>query len=661
MGQGARFPSARAGVAFLFLVAAGCGGGSTPKDGSPKDAVGDSAPLDSRDGGDTAAPDTLDAAIVDARDAASVDSPTSDTAPNDAPATDGVVVDVGAADVPVPTTLIATVLDRRQTSMQLAWPAPATGTGARVAGYDIRVARVPITAANFDDTTGTLSVTYAGTPAAPGQADGVAVRNLNIEQGYYFAVVGKDAGGTRGTIMATVEAVQARFMTTVLTGAGTDGLGGDVDGSGDFGGSDRSFATDGFSDLVVGGLGGTHAYIYFGSATGYPSAPAVTITGTVAGFGSALVNAGDLDGDSLADIAIASPADGAGGRIFVFSRKNPPASWGSTTSWPAALTEAQATYVLTGDASYAGAANSIRPRGMARLGNFDGTGTDDLAIGFTRHSSTAGGILIVKGGPALASTTIPGTGTIQIDGTIAAGFMGFSTVGIGQFFPSPAGPALVTSAAGASTIYAYSGRAPAGVLTASDASDSLAGPTAADYYGYGLGFIGPLPGSPGALASAAPFGTPPYVDVHVGTSAAGPLLGPAGGVPAPSVRLTIGAGGNSFGALTLGGGVKGTSQVVSFIGGDAVPDLILGQQSEANMPIYIVNGSSLSSLSGSVDVSAPQAGVVTPIVRVADHLPSGWTSHAGASVVVDSNKDGYGDFVLGEFATGKAGRVAVFY
>jgi hypothetical protein len=564
------------------------------------------------------------------------------------------------ADAAVPASLTAVVLDRRQTSFELTWPAPATSTGGTVAGYDIRVARVPITAANFDDTTVTLAVTYTGVPAAPGKVDGVIVKNLDIEEGYYFAMVGKDGSGTRGTIMATTAAVQASFMTTTLSGTGTDGIGQDLDGSGDFGTADNlSFTADGFSDLIVGADNGTHVYIYFGSSTGYASTPSITITGTVADFGQAVVNAGDLDGDGLADIAIASPNDGGGGKVYVFSRKNPPASWGTTNRWPATLTDTQANYVLTADPTFAGGIGSIQPVGMARLGNFDGTGTDDLAVGFALAKSNVGSLLIVKGGTAFASQTIPGTGTIEIDGTAAGGFFGLTTVGIGQFFPSPNGPALITSAGGASTIYAFAGQAPTAALTASAANDSTV-TAVADFYGYNLGFLGPV-GGPGAVTIAATSATTPFVDVNLGTAAMGPFLGASGGAPAPTVRLEDGSAGNSFGVVNLGGGIKGMSQGVSFIGGDSVPDLVVAEQSEVETPIYVVNGAALSSMSGIVDVSAAQTAVVPSIVKAPNHFPSDWRGYGGMSLIIDSNKDGYADFAIGEFAPAKIGRVVVFY
>jgi hypothetical protein len=578
-----------------------------------------------------------------------------DAAPGDAP--DGAAgEDGGLPDAPQerlpPTMLTAAVLSRREVSFQLRWPAPTGNQG----GYDVRFSRVPITAANFDDTAVAQAVPFTGTPVAPGQAESLVIHNLNIEQDYYFAVVGKTSTGTRGTIMTTTTAVSAQFLTTTLSGTGMDGVGVDVDGTGDFGrASDRAFTADNFSDLVVGTVGSTHAYIYFGSAAGYSNTPSVTITGTATGFGQAVVNAGDLDGDGLDDIAVASPADGAG-KVFIFSRKNPPASWGSTTTWPATLTDAQANYVLTADATFT-SANSIPRRGLARLGNFDGTGSDDLAIECEIHGGTTGSLLIVKGSSAFASATIPGAGTIEIDGTITGGVFGYPVVGIGPFFAG-AGPGLVTAAQIGGAVYAFRGQAPAGILTAANADDSVIGPVA-DRYGGTLGFIGAVGSSLGAVAAATTTGK--YVDVHLGTAATGPLLGPAGGAPAPSVHFVDAASGNAFGVITLGGGVKGTSRVVSLIGGDALPDLVLAGQGEANNPVYIVNGAALSTLTGTVDVSAVQSTIVTPIVKASGRIPNPWGGYAGATVIPDSNSDGFADFAIGENGFQAAGRVVVFY
>lgn len=645
----------------VVVAVGGCG-----DDGSGKLKTDGGTDARRKDGGaDARRTDAgVDAPKTDARvDAPQMDGPGISDAGRDAPQRDaGSDARSFPPDAAVPTNLTATVLDRRNTSMQLLWPAPAASNGGSVAGYDIRVARVPITATNFDDTSATISVSYPGTPSAPGRTDGMVVPKLNIEQGYYFAIAGKDANGVRSAIMATATSVQATFLTVVLTGNGTDGFGGDLDGSGDFGrAGDNAFTADGFSDLVVGGNGGAHVYVYFGSSTGYSVTPSITITGAVAGFGQAVVNAGDLDGDGLPDIAIASPGDGGGGKVYVFSRKNSPASWGTTNTWPATLTDAQANYVLTADATFAGGTGSIQPGSMARLGNFDGSGSDDLAIGFVLHASDVGSLLIVKGSTTFASMSIPGTGTIEIDGTAAGGFFGYATIGIGPFFASPAGPGLVTTAIEDSIVYAFKGQSPSGVLTTANAAQSVVAARAADLYGYNLGFLGKIGTSPGAVTVGVPYGSPSYVDVHLGAAANGPLLGPSGGAPMPTMRLVDSAQGNSFGAANFGGGIKGTGQSVSFIGDDTVADLVVAAQAEVGQPLYIINGAAIPALPAMVDVSANQNSVVPAVVQVANHIPTGWVGYAGCGAIVDANKDGYGDFAVGEYAAGKAGRVVVFY
>jgi hypothetical protein len=505
------------------------------------------------------------------------------------------------------------------------------------------------------------ALTFTGTPVAPGQSETLLVSGLNIEDPYYFAVIGKDSTGTRvGTMMFTATATQTLFTTTVLSGSGTDGIGQDIDGSGDFGrASDLNFAADGYSDLLVGSNGGNKAYVFFGSASGYSPTPSITITGTAAtNFGSSVINAGDLDGDNLADIAIGAPNDGAG-KIYVFSRKSPPASWGTTTGWPTALTQAQANYVLTIDGTFGGGAGSLQPNGLARLGNFDGTGADDLALGLISHGpNNTGSILIVKGSSTFASATIPGASTYEIDGT-AQSFFGWPIVGIGPFFASPAGPGLITGAA-PSNVYAFRGQAPTGVLALTAADDSALAPVL-DGYGLGLSLLGAIGSSPAAVSVAAYQAATPFVDVHLGTTASGPFQGAAGAAPAAAVRFTDSASSNSFGVLNLGGGIKGTGQSVSLTGGDTVPDLVLGGHAEAGTPVYVVNGAAISTMAGSVNVAAAQTAIIGPIIKVSNRLPGSWGGFAGATVIPHSDDDGHADFAVGEFAPNKPGRVVVFH
>jgi FG-GAP-like repeat len=603
-----------------------------------------------------------DAAVTDAHDGGKSDAGKSDAGKSDGGQRDAGKSDAGNGDgggldlggIAPPTMLTATVLDRRATTFELVWTAPSN-SGARVNGYQVRYAKVPITTANFDDATVTAVATYAGTPKAPGNTDGTIVKAY-IENGYYFAVSGTDGSGAHvGDFMATSTPVAAHFLITTLSGqATTDHIGLDVSGAGDLGtATSRAFARDGLSDLVVGSAASTKVYLYFGTSSGYSTTPSVTITGSFSGFGQGAIDAGDLDGDGLDDIAISSPNDGVGGKLFIFSRKNPPSSWGTTTSWPAALTDTQANYTITLDATFTGTF-PIRP--LARLGNFDGTGSDDLAFA-TRGRGTGGSVLIIKGSSSFASLSLPNAAnTIEIDGPAAAGSQfGYIAIGIGDFFPG-AGPALVTSAVNSSTLYAYRGQP--GVPSAAD--DVTVG-TAGQRYGATLGFLGPIGTSLGALTAQASTGS--FVDLFLGTAADGPFLGVPGGAPAPTIHFVDSAAGNSFGVLNVGGRLLGTSQTVSLIGGDLVADLLLAGQSETGSPIYMIDGAQIPTLSATVDVStaAARQQAENPIIRIPNIVPAAWSGYATGTMIPDSNGDSYGDFAVGEFASTSAGHVVVLY
>ncbi|MEP6652744.1 MAG: FG-GAP-like repeat-containing protein, partial [Myxococcales bacterium] len=555
--------------------------------------------------------------------------------------------------------LTAQVLDRRQTSFRPTWIAP-DDNGQAVTGYEVRVAKVQVTDANFDTATVTQAIPFTGSPAAPGMPNGVVARNLNIEQDYYFGVKAKDAAGNLGPLVATTVASTARFVATVLSGAGTDGFGYTVDGAGDFGRlAGLGFVPDGYSDLVVGATGGKHVYLYFGSATGYNATPSVTITLQAATGIVNAIDAGDLDGDGLDDLAISSSSES---KVYIYSRKNPPVSWGTSTGWPATLNDTQANYVINVGGMFMGVL-STRPLG--RLGNFDGMGADDLSIGTSSFSTQTGAVFIVKGSTTFGSLSLPDpVNSIEIDGTAMNTLFGSIVMGIGRFYPPPPasptalGNTIVVSAPKVGTTYAFPGQSPAGVVTAAVAVDSVVDATTSLV----LGFLGPLGVSPGAISIGAPVGK--YVDVHLGTPVTGPLLGVLGGAPASSVRFVDSMVGNAFGVINVGGGILGTSANVSFIGGDNVSDLVLAGQRETGDPVYIVSGAAIPTLSGSVDVSVPQTAVVPSVVKIINQIPQTplvWGGFSMGSVVPDCDGDQYGDFVVGEVAFGKAGRAVVFH
>jgi hypothetical protein len=566
--------------------------------------------------------------------------------------------DAGSPTPDPVTNLAAAVLNRRATSFSLSWTAPTTSAGGSVDGYQVRYAKVPISDSNFDDSSVTSAATYAGTPPAPGMPDGITIQPLNIETDYYFAVA-SIAGPNRSPIVPLNTATRASFNVTILSGTGTDNSGFDLNGVGDLGTSGtNAFAKDGFSDLLVGATAATHVYAYFGSAAGYSTTPSITFTGAFTGFGRSAADVGDIDGDGLDDIAISSPNDN-GGKVYIFSRKSPPVSWGGSTSWPAALTDSQANYVISTPGTVTGA---ISGRGVQPLGDFDGDGNADFAIAYQASSSNLGAVIVVKGGPTFGSRTPDSTNSILFNGAVAGGSFGVGVAGIGQFFGSAPGTTMVVTASVAGTSYAFAGQSPpGGVVSATSADDSTVG-SGTDRYGTPIGFLGPLGGSPGALALSAVQGA--YVDLHIGTAASGPFVGTAGSAPAPSVHFVDALAGNSFGVVNIGSGIRGTSQTVSFIGGatDKVPDLVLAGQAEQNNNIYLLNGALLPTLSGTVDISTPLAGNVPGIVKIASKLPSDWgNGYTTGAPILDVNGDGVADFAIGEFVSSKPGRVAVFY
>ena len=184
---------------------------------------------------------------------------------------------------------------------------------------------MPITAANFDDASVTTAVTYTGTPVRSDSVDGIDVSPLLMETDYYFAVEATDAGGNRSGIATTAGATRSPFLVTRRLGHGcqptTSGKTSMAQVISDAQLGEASWATE-MSDLLVGTNGGGRAYMFMGAAAGYAATPTVIFTGAFSGFGSAIANAGDIDGDMLDDIAITSTNDGTG-KVYIYSRKPP--------------------------------------------------------------------------------------------------------------------------------------------------------------------------------------------------------------------------------------------------------------------------------------------------------------------------------------------------
>lgn len=536
-----------------------------------------------------------------------------------------------------PTGLIVSVKDRRATTFALAWTAPSDG-GQSVGGYQVRVSKAPITAANFD---AAESVTYGGTPKAPGGAETLDVTNRIIENDYYFALAAVDAGGNRSSIVSAGPA-KATFNSAVLSGSGTEAFGFAIDGS-------TSINGDGLADLVVGARNAASVRIYFGKAGGYTNTPDVTISGTAGtrfGFTTAVV--GDVDADGLADIAVSAPIEASKGRIYIFKGR---------ATWPANLTAASADYTIDVDTvADAGFTNGQFGYSIAPLGDFDGDGAADFAVGAYVYQSGRGYVAVIRGGTTGApftSVTLPadvGTKAYAFIGDAAfgtTGWFGQAAVGLGSIY-SGGVPALVVGAPGASAGVVYSFKGGAGLPATTQATSAFEKYTGSGALrtgnpltnlGNGVGV-----GSPATSGSVGGDGRLFFANATVFGSTLRTLT---------NSQATI--SGDQFGNALAGGAFSGSTATVSLIGGSD-PDVAVSSMKLAGATpakLYIVEGSKLTA---DLDV-VTQADVVYTLPS--DWNGSGWRT----SAIRDSNGDGYPELAVCEQgnALNYAGRVIVLW
>lgn len=166
--------------------------------------------------------------------------------------------------------------------------------------------------------------------------------------------------------------------------------------------------TNRFTSLSFSALNGSNGILLTAQSTG-------------ALAGSSVAWTGDWNGDGRAELAVGAPAAYGNGRVYVLYG-NPAAPH------PIALDALNGTngFILTGAVGGGGAGTTV-----ANIGDFDGDGLDDLAIGAPAEPDifSAGRVYVVFGGadrPALLSlASLDGTNGFRLDGS------GFFS-GIGQ-------------------------------------------------------------------------------------------------------------------------------------------------------------------------------------------------------------------------------------
>ncbi len=216
----------------------------------------------------------------------------------------------------------------------------------------------------------------------------------------------------------------ARYLTWRLRGV-RDGVVGDTAspawrlwlGTGKAAGSSAAWGTvpdldgDGFADLIVGAPASSTAEVrvYRGSAAKLSATPDYTLTrpGEVS-FGSSLAVV-DLDGDGALELVVGAPKVQAGplagaGRVAIYRAVS-----ASKVSW------------LEGTQASGGFGV------VAGLGDFDGDGYGDLAVGEPGYtdagSSASGRVLLYRGGSGgvpVLSSTLTGSGADKLGVRVAA-------------------------------------------------------------------------------------------------------------------------------------------------------------------------------------------------------------------------------------------------
>jgi hypothetical protein len=311
-----------------------------------------------------------------------------------------VLVDVTAPDAVGSLNAVA----NGRAAIDLSFTAPANGTsGAGLANYLVRYARVPVTAGNFDD----FGVVTAAPNVVPsgGSSEASTVSGLRVGVPYYYGVVAVDGAGNRSTVAATSTPVTLAFATTAFAlpspwqqaaqpyfgrALATGYLTNDFDLDLVIGVPLASFSTaSSFEGAVL---------VYKGNGSGgFSSSPDFEIRGLIGSNLGWSVAVLDFDNDGNDDLAAGAPGSGGYSGAVYFWRG------------PLAGTLSPATADLT--ITHSSPAADYLGSGLSRV-DFDGDGIDDLVIGAAYANGYRGEAWVIYGidltsWPSRSSLAVP--------------------------------------------------------------------------------------------------------------------------------------------------------------------------------------------------------------------------------------------------------------
>jgi len=237
---------------------------------------------------------------------------------------------------------------------------------------------------------------------------------------------------------------------------GTGGAAGDAYGFNVTGVGKVNEASGGYEDFVIGApyvdLGGQNdrgaIYLFFGSASWSPAninagSANVVIYGGAAGdhFGWAVAGAGDVNGDSIADILVGSPDTSAGTAYLIYGRTD----W--TAANGASVTSVASVVTIAGQTS-----GDKFGSGVAGLGNLDNSGSADFAVGAPGYSSNKGRAYIFYGDGSVPTSAV--NSDVRLDGGATGDKFGSSVAAAGNV-NNDAYQDLIVGAPGTSKAYVY--------------------------------------------------------------------------------------------------------------------------------------------------------------------------------------------------------------